>query len=327
MNMNQIIQQLKKSRRVLLATHIHPDGDAIGSLLALGLALEEGLKKKVQLYNESVLPAVYHFLPSTHRIKNEPGDIKAYDTAVILDCSDLQRVGKAAEAISRIPTVINVDHHATNTRFGNYQLIDPRASATTEILHRLLREMEMPITCAMAYAIYTGIMADTGSFRFSNTTPEAFKICHEMVCQGADPHKVAHHVYETTSLKRIKLLNMLYDTIEVSENGRLSIMTLTQNMLHATGTSITDVNGLINYARRIENVKVAALLYERASSRQMQRQRSSVFHVSLRSDGSVDVANLAAVFGGGGHRSAAGFDVHSSLLDLKNELYSMAGHL
>jgi phosphoesterase RecJ-like protein len=317
--MNQIIQQLKKSRRVLLATHIHPDGDAIGSLLALGLALEEGLKKKVQLYNESVLPAVYHFLPSIHRIKNEPGDIKAYDTAVILDCSDLQRVGKAAEAISRIPTVINIDHHATNTRFGNYQLIEPRASATTEILHQLLREMEMPITCAMAYAIYTGIMADTGSFRFSNTTPEAFKICHEMVCQGADPHKVAHHVYETTSLKRIKLLNMLYDTIEVSENGRLSIMTLTQNMLHATGTSITDVNGLINYARRIENVKVAALLYERASSRQMQRQRNSVFHV--------DVANLAAVFGGGGHRSAAGFDIHSSLLDLKNELYSMAGHL
>jgi phosphoesterase RecJ-like protein len=120
---------------------------------------------------------------------------------------------------------------------------------------------------------------------------------------------------------------MLYDTIEVSENGRLSIMTLTQNMLHATGTSITDVNGLINYARRIENVKVAALLYERASSRQMRTPKTSVFHVSLRSDGSVDVANIAAVFGGGGHRSAAGFDIHSSLLDLKKELYSLSGRL
>jgi phosphoesterase RecJ-like protein len=325
--MNQIIRQLKNSRQVLLATHIHPDGDAIGSLLALGLALEEGIKKKVQLYNESGLPAVYNFLPSIHRIKNEPGDIQSYDTAVILDCSDLQRVGRMAGDISKIPVLINIDHHATNTRFGRLQLIDPKASATTELLYRLITAMKIPITTAMAYAIYTGIMADTGSFRFSNTTPEAFKICHEMVCQGADPHKVAHHVYETTSLNRIKLLNMLYDTIEVSENGRLSIMTLTQNMLHATGTSITDVNGLINYARRIENVKVAALLYERTSGRKLRNPKASAFHVSLRSDGSVDVANLAAVFGGGGHRSAAGFDIQSSLPDLKKELYSLSSHL
>ncbi|MBS3732656.1 MAG: bifunctional oligoribonuclease/PAP phosphatase NrnA [Desulfobacterales bacterium] len=324
--MNQIIQQLTQSKQILLATHIHPDGDAVGSLLSLGLALEE-IKKKVQLYNESVLPAVYNFLPSIHRIKNEAGDMQSYDTAIILDCSDLQRVGDAAESVSRIPTIINIDHHLTNSRFGNYQLIDPGASATTELVYRLISAMDIPITKAVAYAIYTGIMADTGSFRFSNTTQEAFKICHEMVCQGADPHKVAHHVYETISLRRVKLLNMLFDTIEVSENGRLSIMTLTQNMLHATGTSITDVSGLINYARRIENVKVAALLYERASGRRIRSKNGSAYHVSLRSDGSVDVANLAAVFGGGGHRSAAGFDIQSTLPELKHQLYSISDRL
>ncbi len=326
MSMNQIIQQIKKSKRVLLATHIHPDGDAIGSLLSMGLALEE-IKKKVQLYNESVLPAVYNFLPSIHRIKDDAGDMETYDTAIILDCSDLQRVGNAAGAISRIPKIINIDHHATNSRFGNYQLIDPKASATTELIYRLITDMEIPVTTAVAYAIYTGIMADTGSFRFSNTTQEAFKICHEMVRHGADPHKVAQHVYETISLKRVKLLNMLFDTIEVSENGKLSIMTLTQNMLHATGTSITDVNGLINYARRIENVKVAALLYERASGRQLRSPNGSAFHVSLRSDGSVNVANIATAFGGGGHRSAAGFDTLGTLPELKNELYSISSHL
>lgn len=311
---------------MLLATHIHPDGDAIGSLLGLGLALE-GIKKKVHLYNASVLPAVYHFLPSIHRIKDDAGDVGAYDTAVILDCSDLQRIGSAAGAVSRIPAIINIDHHATNSRFGKYQLIDPKASATTALVHRLIAAMAIPVTPAIAYAIYTGIMADTGSFRFSNTTSEAFQICHEMVHHGADPHRVAHHVYETISLKRVKLLNMLFDTIEVSENGKLSIMTLTQNMLHATGTSVTDVNGLINYARRIENVRVAALLYERAASRRLRPPKSSAFHVSLRSDGSVDVANIAAVFGGGGHRSAAGFDIQSTLPELKAQLHSISNHL
>ncbi|MCF8025839.1 MAG: DHH family phosphoesterase [Desulfobacteraceae bacterium] len=324
--MNQIIQQLKNSKHILLATHIHPDGDAIGSLLAMGLALEE-IKKKVQLYNESVLPAVYNFLPSIHRIKDYAGALEAYDTAVILDCSDLQRVGEAAEAISRTPVIINIDHHATNNRFGRYQLIDPKASATAVLIYRLISAMEIPITTSMAYAIYTGIMADTGSFRFSNTTSEAFKICHEMVLNGADPHKVAYHVYETISLKRVKLLNMLYDTIEISENGKLSSMTLTQNMLHATGTSITDVEGLINYARRIENVKVAVLLYERADGRQMRASNDREFHVSLRSDGSVNVANLAAAFGGGGHRGAAGFDIHGSLPEVKTQLYSIASRL
>ncbi|MFP3998466.1 MAG: DHH family phosphoesterase [Desulfobacterales bacterium] len=324
--MNRIIQQLKNSKKILLATHIHPDGDAIGSLLSMGLALEE-IKKKVQLYNESVLPAVYNFLPSIHRIKNNPGELEEYDTAVILDCSDLQRVGEAAEAISRIPVIINIDHHATNSRFGKYQLIDPRAASTTVLIYRLITAMDIPVTTAMAYAVYTGIMADTGSFRFSNTNSEAFQVCHEMVAHGADAHKVAHHVYETISLNRVKLLNMLFDTIEISENGKLSVMTLTQNMLHATGTSIIDVDGLINYARRIENVRVAALLCERASSRLLRTHNGSSFHVSLRSDGSVDVANLAAVFGGGGHRNAAGFDVQGPLPEVKKHLYSIANHL
>ncbi|MFW5908151.1 MAG: DHH family phosphoesterase [Desulfosalsimonas sp.] len=324
--MYRIIQQLKNSKKILLATHIHPDGDAIGSLLSMGLALEE-IKKKVQLYNESVLPAVYNFLPSIHRIKNDSGELEDYDTAIILDCSDLQRVGEAAEAISRIPVIINIDHHPTNSRFGKYQLIDPKAASTTVLVYRLITAMDIPVTTAIAYAIYTGIMADTGSFRFSNTNSEAFKICHEMVGHGADAHKVAHHVYETISLKRVKLLNMLFDTIEISENGKLSLMTLTQNMLHATGTSIIDVDGLINYARRIENVKVAALLCERGGVRNLRPHNGSSFHVSLRSDGSVDVANLAAVFGGGGHRNAAGFDVQGSLPEVKKYLYSLANHL
>lgn len=323
--MEQILDQLTKSKQILLASHINPDGDAIGSMLGLGLALET-IKKKVHLFNQSAMPAVYQFLPSIHRIKQDPGDIASYDTAVILDCSDLQRVGDHAEAISRIPKVINIDHHVTNTRFGNYQLIDANASSTAEIIYRLIRKLNLPVTMAMAYAIYTGIMADTGSFRFSNTTQEAFRISHEMVAAGADPHAVAHHVYETMSLNRIKLLTMLFDTIELSEDGAFSIMTLTQNMLNASGTEIADVNGLINYAKRIESVKVAALLYERKNGKKAG-SAGSHYHVSLRSDGSVNVSSIAASFGGGGHISAAGFDVYTTLPELKKKLFSLSSRL
>lgn len=320
--MEQILDQLIKSKQVLLVSHINPDGDAIGAMLGLGLALET-MKKKVQFFNQSPLPAVYQFLPSIHRIKRDPGDIKSYDTAIVLDCSDLQRIGDFSETVSQIPSVINIDHHVTNTRFGNYQLIDAKASATAEIVYRLISKMEIQITMAMAYSIYTGIMADTGSFRFSNTTPEAFRISHEMVLAGADPHTVAHHVYETISLSRIKLLTMLFDTIELSEDGAFSIMTLTQNMLSASGTEIADLNGLINYAKRIENVKVAALLYERRNGKK-PGHTGSHYHVSLRSDGSVNVSNIAASFGGGGHISAAGFEVYATLPELKKRLFSLS---
>ncbi len=325
MSIQQIINHLKKSKRILLASHIHPDGDAIGSVISMGLALQES-KKQIRAYNESPIPAIYQFLPSLHLINQTVGDISEYDTAIILDCSDLHRIGEAAAAVSKIPTIINIDHHITNTRFGNLQYIDPAASSTSEMIYRLVSAMDdVQIDKGMAYSIYTGIMTDTGSFRFANTTPEAFEISHKMVQLGANPHKVAHHVYETISLNRIKLLNMLFDSIELSHNGKLSIMTLTQNMLQTTGTMLEDVNGLINYAKQIENVKIAALLFER--KRNPGKKYGSHFHVSLRSDGAVNVATIATSFGGGGHQNASGFDIQASLPDLKKTIFYYSKNL
>jgi len=324
MSIQQIIEQLKKSKRLLLASHMLPDGDAIGALISLGIALGE-YKKSVRLYNEGPIPAVYQFLPSLHLINNTVGDVAEFDTAIILDCSDLHRIGEVAAEVSKIPVLINIDHHMTNTRFGNLQLIDPSASSTAEMVYRLITQMGIPINTGIAYSIYTGIMADTGSFRFKNTTPEAFEISYKMVLSGAEPHKVAQHVYETTSLKRIKLLHMLYESIELSFNGKMSIMTLTQNMLNATGSKLEDVNGLINYAKQIENVKLAVLLYERRRSH--ARKNESDFHVSLRSDDEVNVAAIATSFGGGGHQNAAGFDIHATLPELKRSIFYFSENL
>ena len=310
---------------MLLASHANPDGDAIGSLLAMGMALEK-LGCEVALYNESAIPAVYRFLPAVDRIRKQITTPQRFDTAVVLDCGDLSRVGSAADAISNLPVVINIDHHTTNTRFGTHQLVDVTACATSEIVYRLIQAMDLELDRSIATAIYTGILTDTGSFRFSNTNREAFAICEAMVAMGVNPSTVAQHVYGTYSLGRIKLLNLALDSIEISHNGQLSIMTVTREMFADTGTQPEDADGLINYARRIQDVKVAALIHELENGNGASDDQKR-FHVSLRSDGSVDVSRIATGFGGGGHAGAAGFSAESSLADLKHTIYSLSDKL
>jgi phosphoesterase RecJ-like protein len=249
-----------------------------------------------------------------------------FDTAVILDCSDLERIGEAVSMVRRIPVIINIDHHVTNVGFGDLQLIDTSACATAEIVYRLIKQLSVSIDENIATAIYTGILTDTGSFRFSNTNKAAFAICEEMVALGVDPYKIARRVYGTYSLGRIKLLNLALDSIEISYNGRLSIMTLTQNMLNKTRTQPEDVDGLINYARSIEDVKVAALIQEHQNGYRTSETCGN-YHVSLRSDGTIDVAEIASSFGGGGHSSAAGFNIESTLPDLKLKIFNLAERL
>ncbi len=323
--MDQIIRQLNNSNHVLIASHTNPDGDAIGSLLAVGLALDS-LNKKTVLFNESPIPAVYRFLPFSELIEDEIKDLCAFDTAVILDCGNIQRIGKSAEAISRIPVIINIDHHITNTLFGTCRLIDVSACSTAEIAYRIIKKMGIRINDAIATSIYTGILTDTGSFRFSNTNQTAFAICEEMIGFGVKPYEVAQHVYGKYSFGRIRLLNLALDSIEISENRKLSMMTVTQDMIEETGTQPEDVDGLINYARRIEDVKLAALIHEeKMNSNHSNGFRN--FHVSLRSDGSVDVAAIATSFGGGGHASAAGFDIETTLYEIKARIIGLSEKL
>ena len=321
--MKRIIDQLQRSRTVLLASHTHPDGDAIGSLLAIGLAIK-ALNIDVQMYNESPIPAVYRFLPSVGAIHQHIDLGRPFDTVVVLDCGDLDRVGTIARQIVQAPMIINIDHHVTNSRFGHLQLIDAGACATAEIVYRLISQLPVAIDKAMATAIYTGILTDTGSFRFSNTNGAAFAICAQMIEKGANAYEVAQHVYGTYSLGRIKLLNLALDSLELSANGRLSVMTLTQRMLTETRTQAEDIDGIINYARRIQDVKVAALIHELGDKERGYIPGRTQYHVSLRSDDSVDVAEIAARFGGGGHTNAAGFSRESTLAELKSEIMNLS---
>ncbi len=323
--MDQIVQQLNKSHNVLLASHVNPDGDAIGSLIALGLALDE-MGKKVVLYNESPIPAVYRFLPGVERIQHHLDVSARYDAAILLDCSNLDRVGSVADVICRFPVIINVDHHYTNNGFGHYHLISPSACATAEIVYGLVKALGISFSTAMATSIYTGILTDTGSFRFSNTNRSAFVICDEMVGLGVKPDEIAQHVYGTYSLGRLKLLNLALDSIEISSNGELALMVLTQEVMAKTETDVCDADGLINYARSIENVKLAVMIQEAPQNGQ-GAQGVGGFNVSLRSNGSVDAAAIASLFGGGGHFTAAGFYIDAPLLEVKRRLKDIASNL
>ncbi len=323
--MEQILQHIKNSHRILVTSHAEPDGDCLGSLVALGLALSK-LDKTITLFNSSPIPAVYRFLPGVERIVRQITEAKEYDLAIVLDCGDIVRVGEDSSVVDQISIVINIDHHVSNTGFGDVQLIDTDACATAEIVYRLIKALEIPFDKAIATGIYLGILTDTGSFRFSNTNPAAFAISKAMIDIGVEPHTVAQRVFGTYSLGRIKLLNMALNSIEISENGKLSLMTISRSMLNSTGTSTEDIDGLINYARRIEDVKVAALIHE-IKNGAGKFANMNRYHVSLRSDSTVDVAKIANQFGGGGHTSAAGFQIESTLVALKEKIIQLADNL
>ena len=323
--MEQILQLIKTRERILVASHAEPDGDCLGSLVALGLALNK-LDKTITLFNSSPIPAVYRFLPGVEGIVRQIKAAEEYDLAIVLDCGDIARVGEDSSVVEQIPIVVNIDHHVSNTGFGDLQLIDTDACATAEIIYRLIKALGIPFDKAIATAIYLGILTDTGSFRFSNTNPAAFAISKSMIDIGVKPHTVAQRVFGTYSLGRIKLLNLALNSIEISENGKLSLMTISRSMLNSTGTSTEDIDGLINYARRIQDVKVAALIHE-IKNGAGKFTNMNRYHVSLRSDSSVDVAKIANKFGGGGHTSAAGFQIESTLMALKEKILRLADNL
>ena len=321
---HMILESLKESRSVLLLTHVRPDGDAIGSLLAMGRGLTR-MGKKVCLYSESPIPAIFHFIPGIEQIVSDPGPLSGYDTAVILDCRDLYRVGRISDAIGQIPMLLNIDHHNTNTGFGTHQMVEPSASSTGEMVYRILTRLGVEMDLSMAYAIYTAIFTDTGSFLFQNTNAEAFDICGRMVAKGVDAYAVAQTLFANYSLGRLKLLGLSLGTIEISDNGKLSVMHLTDEMLRETEASVDDINGLVNYAKRIEGVEVAVFIQE---SRCMVGEADGThYHVSLRSNGLVNVGHIALACGGGGHPGAAAFTAYSGLTEIKQDVFRLSESL
>ena len=300
-----------------LSTHINPDGDAIGSELGLYLFLTR-LGKSVKIFNTDAVPGNYKFLPCWENIEGIHA-LSTYqpEVLIVLDASTLERIGKTlAKALLPIHKLVNIDHHATAEAFGDINLIMPSASSTSEIVYKLIKYHQTPIDKSCALCLYTGLMFDTGCFRYSNTTAETHRIAAELIEIGEfAPDEVYRNVYEQLPVAKIRLSSEILRTLQVTDDGKIASVYATQSMLRKTGATADAIEGIVNQIQAIAGVEVALCVSEMAD-------RSA--KVSLRSQGHVDVSQLAAEFKGGGHARAAGCRVLMPYLSALNTLVQTA---
>lgn len=296
--------------RFLIACHENPEGDAIGSELALALALRK-MGKTATVLNADPVPRNLAFLPGADTVVSS-ADGSRYDVAVVVDCGSPERTGSVGAELRKCPVLVNIDHHRTNDLHGDHRLVDPDAAATGVLIYRVLRALGAEIDWEIAVNIYAAILTDTGSFRYSNASPEAFEIAGEMVRRGVDPWSVAEKVYETQSFATIGLLARVLASLERAGEGKIAAITTLRRDLRDFSAGKDSLEGFINYPRSIAGVEVAVAFREEGDAE---------FRVSLRSKGKVDVSRVASSFGGGGHRNAAGCTVRGSLAEVRGRVF------
>ena len=305
-------QALRRHHRILISTHVSPEGDALGSALALAHALRD-MGKEVLVVNRDPVPRLLDFLPSKGLFRQVSRVEDGYEVLVVVDCGDLQRTALFNER--RPPVVVNIDHHVTNRGFGQINWVEPDASATGEMIADLLTAMKAPMTPQIALCIYTALMTETGSFKYSNTTPRVFRLAAELSEQGVQPAIVAQKIYERNTLPRLKLLGALLERLELNADRTVAWVTIPADVFTRTGTTAEDTEDFVNYPRSLEATQVAMLIRDAGSG--------SV-KVSFRASGDVDVSAIASQFGGGGHRKAAGCTVEGAIETVRARVIAAA---
>jgi bifunctional oligoribonuclease and PAP phosphatase NrnA len=309
--MRRIAATIGSCQSFLIATHMRPDGDAMGSLLAMAFMLRK-LGKMADAYCQDAVPPGQRFLPGSESIFHASPEIGRYQAAILVDCGDRHRVGNAlAPQLERIPMLINIDHHASSSPFGDLYWVDPAASSTCEMLYDLCSTLALPLDAAIASQLYTGILMDTGSFRFSNTSKRVLEIAAALVEAGAQPAYIAQQVYDSDSPNRLRLLAEVLRTLSFHGDHRLATAEITQAMYARTATSSVDSEAFINQLRSVKPVQVAMLFREEADG---------LVYASLRSKDNVDVASFAQKYGGGGHQHAAALRVPGELAKVRKQL-------
>ncbi len=309
-----VVEEINNGNKFLVISHLNPEGDAIGSLLGMALALRAGGKEAVA-YLEDELPDMFDFLPGAETIVHDLTGLGPFDVTIAVDCGQMERLGQKFVDFDGKGTLVNVDHHATNDSFGVVNVIDPQASAAGEMVFDLINAAGIKIDKGVATNLYVAIHTDTGSFRYSCSTPGAFKKAGALVELGADPWEVSTHVYENLPYKRFLLLGLVLSTMEVMEYDGVKVASLmvTNDMFEESGAARELSDGFVNYARSVEGVEVGMLLKE-------SENPGAICKVSLRSKGKVDVSAVAASFGGGGHKNAAGCTIDGTLESTKEKV-------
>lgn len=316
----EISTTIENSENIVLFTHVHPDGDALGSILGFASILE-GMNKNVLCYLEESVPYLYTFLPGCENVTTSLDHVLDFvdkNNGVIgvsLDCGDGDRLGKNKHKLLAIEPFLVIDHHRSHKKFGTFRWVDPNRSSTGEMVYELAMHFGAEISYNCAYNLYVAISTDTGSFKYDTTSARTLRIAAELVDRGISPHNVAGEVYNNYTVARLHLLEMVLGTLKLYKSGELALIRVNQAMFAETGALPVDIEGFIDFPRAIQSVKVAAFIKE---------VKNGVVSVSLRAKGECDVAAIAKLYGGGGHRNASGFrffdktadEVQSTVIDV-----------
>jgi bifunctional oligoribonuclease and PAP phosphatase NrnA len=310
-----VAEAIRSHERFLVTTHENPDGDALGSLLAMKLALDQLDKDSVMyLGGEAPLPREYNWMPFGN-LRRQPPEDAPERVLLALDCANESRLGPDPEVLVSAPLVVNVDHHHDNSRFGGINLVVPDASSTGEVLRDVFDALGVELTPDIAEALYIALVTDTGRFQYANTTPRALRLAAELVEAGADVHKIFQGVYESVQFAKLKLLARALERAQVYEGGRLVVSYLLRDDFREVGAAEPYSEGIIDYLRAVEGADMAALIREPPRGDVARR-------VSLRSSSDeLDVSEIARRSGqGGGHRQAAGFSSEASIEEITKTL-------
>ncbi len=308
-SLEDIARLLRERDNYLILSHLRPDGDALGSQIALGLSLR-ALGKTVTIWNEDGVTDGLEFLPESRLCTQPNGEAKAFDVVVALDCARFDRLGTPLEKIANSPYWINIDHHGSNSAYGDAVYIDSSSPATGEILARLMFEHDLPMSREIAENLYVAISTDTGSFQYPNTTAETLEITAKLVRQGLDIGEINRLTYSNYPFRRVQVLRDLLNGAELLVDGRVATMTLARKLAEDLKLQPEDTEGAINLIRAIDTVIVAAFFEEMDTGK---------IRVSLRSKDAdiVNVSEVAQTFDGGGHALAAGCRMPGPLDDAK----------
>ncbi|OPZ89844.1 MAG: Bifunctional oligoribonuclease and PAP phosphatase NrnA [Firmicutes bacterium ADurb.Bin419] len=304
----KIMDAVNEADSIAILPHVSVDGDGLGSSLALALALEK-IGKKSMVYIEEEIPSTYGFLPGKEYVEVYKSNFQKFNLVIALDTGDLERLGKRVDIFNSTALTVNIDHHTTNTEFASINHVNSTAAAVGEMVYELIKSMGVSVDKNIATCLYVAIATDTGGFKYSNTTPITHQITADLINNGANVSMISQLVFETVPLKKVKLMGLAIDSIEIFEEGKVAFITITDDMLKKAGADDEDSDGLVNIARNINGVEVAVLIKQRSDNE---------FKINFRSQSYVDVSAIANKYSGGGHKKAAGCTIKGNMEEIKD---------
>jgi phosphoesterase RecJ-like protein len=305
--LSEVVELIDQKKRFVITSHVRPDGDGLGSGLALYWMLRS-LGKDAAVILRDPVPASYTVLPGSDRVAVQSDLGQRYDAVFVIECSDVERPGLAG---LKDQFVVNIDHHSTTQPFGDINWIDSTSAAVGEMIYNLCKALGVEVTKEIADCVYTALLTDTGSFHFSNTTERTLKIASELVRRGVEPARISQALFYSNPYSRVRLLGLVLSTIERDETGHIAWIKMDREMMCEAGASEEDADGIVNHALSIATVDAVAFFKELSPG---------VYRISLRSKGKNNVAKVAELFGGGGHRNAAGCRIEGDYDDVRRRV-------